>query len=247
MEFTHIHSSGRFDRSNESLAADLEVFHKKASIVTHTEMSADYRASVFRKNDDKGWKFYRSGEDRGPDECVLEWDKNVWELVRAKPLQFSKMQFKRPSGVTAAPNYVLKAVLRSVENPKFLVTVMLVHMPVDSTSKRAEMWRDIMRGWVRWLVKHRVRHPRRRVILTGDWNKNYRQINERRAVSRYFAPLGYRAAWRDFVPKRGGTHGKRALIDGDYSNMRVVDCWLLADTPSSDHRPYAVKYRVRTK
>lgn len=245
MEFTHVHSSGRFDRSNESLAKDLTSFHKVGSIVTHTEMSQDRRTAVFKANKDDGWEFYRSGEDFGQDECVIEWDSNVWKLDgEPRAIQMTKRRFKRSAGFMAPPIHVLKVNLRSVKNPKIVIVTMTAHLPVDKIPERAAIWHDIMRNWASWIRRYKKRRQGRKLLLIADWNKNFRQLSERAAISRYLWPLGLKASWAGNMPKRGGTFGPLGLIDGDYSNMKVVWCRLLPDTKSSDHRPYAARYRV---
>lgn len=243
--FKHIHSSGRFDRSNRSLAADVRTFHKLASIVTHTEMSNDRRELVFKNDPDPTWAYFRSGENYGDNECVVEWDTRIWTQVgTGRAIQMTKKQFFRETGRIAPPTHVIKVTLRSVHEPEFILVIMAAHMPLDNTSLRALIWHDVMKNWARWLRNHKKKHRRnpRKYILTGDWNKNFRQVGERFAIARYFRPLGFKAAWAGNVPVKGGTHGPKSLLDGDYSNLRVINARLLPDTPSSDHRPYIVRY-----
>lgn len=245
LKFTHVHSSGRFNRSIALLERDVRVHHKVASIVTHTEMTRDTTIGAFRH---QGWSFARSEKDDGQDECVTEWDDRVWAKVRpARTRRLTEMTWVRSQeygGNVAVPPYALTVALESVERPGKRVTVIVAHMPLDNTENRAQIWVDCSRTLGELVKDERAIDPDARILIGADWNKNYRLLSERAMIERHVAdPLGLTQAWKGNVPRGGGTHGPRGLIDGDVTDLKVLGSKLLPDTAASDHRPYAVRLK----
>jgi hypothetical protein len=243
-QFVHVHSSGRFDRPVEALIRDVNLFHTFASIVTHTEMGADVREKVWR-NKYPGWDYWRSPADNGADDVVIEWKTADWKMIGPpRAIQMSDMTYFRTSGKRTPPFFIVQVRLQSKHNSAVIVRVQAVHMPTRNTSLRRRVWQDVINNWSLYLKSQQRRAPGRYTIATGDWNADYRKYGDRILLWRAFAPRRLKAAWLGHVPATGGTHGPRRLIDGDYSDLPIVGCKLLKDTPSSDHRPYAVTYRL---
>lgn len=246
--FTHIHSSGRFDRSTALNRKDNESFHKIAELVTHTEMSADRMTDAFRL---PGWSFAHDNRGGGRDECVVEWDNEAFSLGgMPRTEQLSKMRFTRSKeygGKTADPFFALVVPLQVADHPGQRVWVIVAHMPLDNTALRARIWFDTCRGLRKVVRALRKEDPGAEVLIVADWNKNYRQAEERAKMEKKVArPLGLRQSWAGHAPASGGTHGPKALIDGDVTDLVPTGARLLEDTAASDHRPYAVDYRFPT-
>ena len=238
--FTHVHSSGRFDRALELVAKDVDHFHTIASIVSHTEMHSAARNAAFRN---EGWS-YAHGYGAGDGECVIEWNNEIWSLAglpESRPLtNQTYVRSKEYGGKASAPVHALIVPLQLNLNPSQQVIVVAIHMPLDNTARRAGVWVDCTKGLRREVKRARRFHPGAKVIISADWNKNYRQADERGKIEKYVArKLHLVQAWKGHLPATGGTHGPKGLIDGTQTDLHVADCHLLPDTPSSDHRPYA--------
>lgn len=242
--FKHIHQSGRFDRSLRSLAHDVEDFHIRASIVTHTEMSQDDREAAFKGHD--GWAYFRAAKDRGADECVVEWNDGLWELAgRPHSRKLTDETYIRSEvygGHEAAPVHAITVPLRHrIADETVIVTV--AHMPVLNTPRRHDVWDAALDGWRDHIRELRRTYPGAYQLVVADWNLDYRSFLARRRFRKAWGPVGLRAAWDGHVPANGGTHGKRRIIDGDFTDLVVASCALLPDTKSSDHRAYLASYR----
>lgn len=246
--FTHVHSSGRFDRSVELLARDVKKFHamKGVTLTTHTEQADDskQRDAAF---DTPGWSFFQDRRDNAYDECVITWKDDFWRpMLGGSAVELSPMTWVRSAeygGQEAATVKAAYVLLESVVVPRLRVAVIAAHMPLDNTDKRAEAWIDCTRGLHRLIQNLRRQDMKCRFIVSADWNKNFRQADERALLQgRVATPNRLTQAWSTGVPKHGGTHGPKGLIDGDLSNLPIKRAYLLDDTASSDHRPYAVDY-----
>lgn len=239
--FKHVHQSGRFDRSLRLLSQDINQFHKRGSIVTHTEMSNDDRESVFPGH--PGWSFYRSTGVRGAKECVVEWSDALWELAgkpHAKAL--TDETFWRVGGAKAPRIHAITVPLKHLVSGETVI-VTVAHMPVLNTLRRSAVWDSAAAGWQEHIRTLRVQYPDSHQLVVADWNANFRNPVRRRRLAKVWRPLRLKAAWEGNLPKRGGTHGRSSLIDGDYTDLVVADCSLLPDTKSSDHRAYMATYR----
>lgn len=241
LKFTHVHSSGRFDRPVSRQNRDIVAFKTQADLITLTEQSNNHaaRAKGFAPGKNPTWEFYYPLNN---DEFATLWDSTVFKLA-GKPSNptITKMTWTRSKeyGGRKAP------LVRAFHTPLIhipsnqRVDVLGVHMPLDNTALRANVWVDCCRGLRELTQRIRSNHPNTRILLTGDWNKNFRQADERAQMHRNLAqPLSLRQAWTNNVPKTGGTHGPRGLIDGDITDLQVRDCDLIKDTDASDHRPY---------
>lgn len=253
------HSSGRFDRSVESLERNVRrirhttrgrgPLRRGVALVTGTEASGRSDAELERVLGDPGWDYVHIN-GRGKSECWATWDTSVLERA-AEPYtrqltDRTWVRSKEYGGSTAPFVHALVVPLRVVGRPaRRSLTVIVVHMPLDNTELRAEIWVECTRGLRAVVAEIRANDPHTQILIEADWNKNYRQADERRMIEHYVAnPLGLVQAWDGSAPARGGTHGPLGLIDGAVGSRRLLGattpwCWLLEDDASSDHRPYA--------
>lgn len=253
------HSSGRFDRSVEKLERSVRrirhttrgrgLLQRKVALVTGTEASGRSAAELERVLGAPNWDYVHI-DGRGKSECWATWDTRVLERAgRAYTRQITdRTWFRSPEyGGSAAPFvHALVVPLRVVGRPaRRTITVIVVHMPLDNTELRADIWVECTRGLREVVAEIRANDPHTEILIEADWNKNYREADERRMIQHYVADaLRLVQAWDGSAPARGGTHGPRALIDGAVASRRLLGattpwCWLLKDDTSSDHRPYA--------
>lgn len=237
---TLTHHSERFDRPNSRVKRDGVEFRKTSALVTRTEMSGP-RVDLLRV---PGWSFCQS-ENRGEDNTHAEWSNALLSLSGmpySTPL--TSKTFFRKNGSEAPPIEALVTFLADAKRPNKRLAIITVHMSLDNTPRRAEVWRDCSKGMKALVAKVRREDPGIKVIIAADFNKNYRQEAERAAIERYFCkPNGLTNAYDHSCPKTGGTIGKNALIDGWLVDEGVKVVWvrLLPDTDGSDHRPVAMR------
>lgn len=256
-----VHSSGRFDRSTESLIASVRrlrkvkrgsaLLRRRVAYITGTEATGRSHDELERAlGHDADWR-YTHIEGRASGECWATWNTEHLNLGDRKPFvrQLSSMTWQRSKeygGGIAPPVTALVVPLEVVGRPhRRPVYVIVVHMPLDNTELRAEIWEDVCRGLRILVTEIRAKDPSAEVAIEADWNKDYRNEFEREQIRRKVArPLRLVQGWDGSSPNRGGTHGPRRLIDGVVASRRLLGwstpwCWLLPDDGSSDHRPYA--------
>ncbi len=253
-----IHSSGRFDRTDASLARSVKRLRKvtrgrlllkrRVAYVTGTEASG--RGWKTMKNilgTDPHWDYtWISG--RGAGECWATWSTRHLELAGVPfTRKLTTMTWRRSQaygGKEAPPVEALVVPLRPVgRRGRRTVYLIVLHAPLDNTELRAEIWRDVCRGLRILATDIRADDPHAEIVFEADWNKDHRQPGERAQIQKHVArPLRLVQGWDGSRPARGGTHGRR-LIDGVVASRRFLGfstpwCWLTGDDASSDHRPY---------
>lgn len=236
-----VHSSGRFDRPVRSLDRAVNFYRSKGSLIFHTEATALNARELVRAFGGKGWTFAHI-DTSGADDCAIQWKDRNWELIGdpfARRITNKTWVRAKEYGGAKAP-YVRALVVPLVfKQTKTQVLTVDIHMPLDNTRARAAAWVDCCKGLVELKKDMRQFWPRAKFIISADWNKNWRETDERGSMRRHLSdPLNMTYSWS--VPKRlppgGGTHGKQ-IIDGFYSNLPIKRCYLLKDDASSDHRP----------
>lgn len=239
-EFMNVFSSGRYDRSLRKVKKATKFYkgYRRTSLVHHTEMTDDARLEIFMEKD--GWGFNRSPNGDGADDSVTEWDRSVWELENKDTLLLSDIKFKREGGGLSGSTYAAKTLLTHND---VRLGVWAFHLPQYDIPARREISNASMRALVED-VKHELKIDRElNVILTGDYNLNYRVPNEHLILTKMFAPVGLRCNWKTSLPTNGGTFGNQ-LICMQWHNMVCVKTGLLPDDNSSDHRPAFASYIV---
>lgn len=258
-----VHSSGRFDRSNVTLARSVRRLRKvtrgsgplkrRVAWITGTEGDSRDDHELREILDADGWDWVRH-LGRGTSELWATWDESIVELA-SKPyvVQLTDLTWVRGEGFggNQAPFvHALVVPFRPVGRRfRRTIYVFVMHMPLDNTEVRAAAWRSCCQGLRAEVAKIRARDPHAVFALTADWNKDYRRAGERSQIQQAVArPLRLVQAWDGSSPKRGGTHGPRRIIDGTVASPSLLGattpwCWLLDDDESSDHRPFA--YAVR--
>lgn len=237
---TLIHHSEKWDRPKARVKRDAKTFREIADAVTHTEMDTPKRSDMLGAKD---WSFCHS-ERNGEDETVAEWSNETLSLSGMPySVPLTTTTYKRASGADAPVVHALVTVLASAKAPRKRVALVSVHMALDNTPRRAAVWQQSGRGLKALIRTLRRTDPGIKVIVVGDFNKDYRNERERAMIERYMcAPNGLRQAYDSKKPASGGTHGN-TLIDGWLvdKGITVQRVWLLDDTDGSDHRPVAMR------
>jgi hypothetical protein len=254
-----VHSSGRFDRPVESLAASVRrlrrvtrgrgLLRRRVAFITGTEAAGRSHDDLDRVlGSDPAWRYTHIG-GRASGECWATWRASHLELGDREPFarRLTRMTWRRSAeygGKEAPPVEALVVPLQVVGRPhRRRVYLVVVHMPLDNTENRAAIWVDCCRGLRILVTQIRASDPHAVIVLEADWNKNYRDPRERAMLRQHVArPLRLVQGWDGSTPARGGTHG-RQLIDGVITSAAVLGwstpwCWLTRDDRSSDHRPY---------
>src|SRR5690349_2125985 len=79
--FTHIHSSGRFDTPEGAFRRALQKYVNQASIVTVTEVNRESRERIMREVGRASNYGVVTGDGSGRDDCGIMFDKEIWEYV----------------------------------------------------------------------------------------------------------------------------------------------------------------------
>lgn len=236
----HIHSSGRFDRSPESLRrATKSYIEKGANLITFTEIHRGERADALKF---EGFRlvWVKSPTNRGADDPAVLVKDSDFIVVGAWAKQLSRHEQRRGPGGPPPPS-ALTVLLRDRRTKK-LFMVSVAHLPSNVEGSwfkrevywRVFVWRDCVKTWRSFLAKKRNQYTNK-VIVIADWNLNFKRRAIRLVVKRYWPGLSL--TWRGPWPS-GGTHFKR-IIDGTMTNLDIEEyARLLEDDGSSDHRPY---------
>lgn len=239
-------SAGRFDRSNLSWRLSImRLIRLKLIFLFGTEAAGrdnkQFRSALSHFN----WDYvHLSGAAVG--ECWGMWNAQYVELM-AKPFaaKLSDMTWTRSEeygGKDTKPIHGLVIPLKARKGKKQWVFV-ISHDPTDKTEHRQEVWVDVQKGKVELNDRLELRFPDAEIIFFADVNKNLKQPNESFQVARYIEhPMKKLSSWRGRMPRSGGTHGNDVIDMGFADSGVFVDCQLVKDDSSSDHRPF--KFRL---
>lgn len=240
------HSSGRFDRSDQSWRASIvRLIRLNLLWLTGTEAAGRDNKQFKLALTHTGWGYtHLTGPAAG--ECWAMWNSRFVELMdepwAAKLSDKTYVRSPEYGGGRTKPFHALVVPLNARKGKKKWVLV-ISHDPLDNTETRAEVWVDVQDGKVHLNERLELMYPGAEIIFVGDVNKNLRQPEESFRVAQHIEhPMKKLASWRGKMPKKGGTHVNQ-IIDMAFADPGViVDCQLVADDDSSDHRPF--RYRL---
>lgn len=234
---SHLHSSGRFDRSTSLWKSDINKLSDQysADIITATEASG--RSEAVSRD---GWA-HTNGES------IVAWDTSKWKRINSELIELAP-------GTPYIRKIVMSiAILEHKDTKtKWLWTSSHIPSSVDAgrgnftnESMRVNKWKASMRDMSsivnNQLTKHGIK-PQHSVI-TADWNVNLAQSEWRNSIKAYFPnrnpsnPVG-----------SAGTHGNRTIDTSLVHNDLTVTSWKgLGPIQSSDHKPFVAKYKIDTK
>lgn len=244
--FTHVHSSSRFDRSVGSLEKAIETYIEEGSLVTFTEVAFPWRERALVEVPRWG---YILGDKSMRDDCGIIYDKTVWRKVSGYTKVVLQPMFWKANGEKVEPTGAAFAVLEHKETGnRLLVTVCHLPAGVEGPSglaglpNRVAAWREAHRNWNKeWNRLAKEQHVDA-ILVTADWNLNIK----RKVLLPLFKAIhpGMTLVFKYKHIPAGGTHGKR-WIDFSFirGKLKVVKYpQLLKDDASSDHRPFAETY-----
>ena len=242
--FSTAHFSGRFDKPlKRQVAYMADVLYPAAAVVTFTEQAGD-DLSRDRAFSAAGRDFYRALGDFGPDECVIAWDGDAFNLAgEPHTAGLTTRTYKRRSGATAPPCHaVFVPLVPAIAPGRAPIWFVAVHMPVRNTDLRREVWDAAARGLVGHIADLRREDSTARFVVSGDWNVNHRTSEGRNMMRAALTGAGLTSCWRPAQLPPAGTHGRRRLIDATWTDLPCRSARLLPDAPAaSDHRAYVVE------
>lgn len=208
------------------------------SLGVHTEATRDQVIAAFRKQPGH-WSFVRM--DRGSEEIVLTYDRDLWAIERARAIVMSKTVIHTKSGHRQPLTHMLEAVGTYLPTGR-RVYISGLHWPLRNTPPRAKAWAECedqaQHHW-QLILDH---DPDALIVHLGDINESVRDRTERRRVLELAAGVpGMHQAWNLRSLPAQGTHD-RQLIDNCLTNARVAGggAVLLPRVPRFDHRPLGV-------
>lgn len=244
MRVKHLHSSGRYDRSNARVKRAMERYAKNHNLITLTEMHRRSRREDVLEM--PGWTVVRYFGPGDGDPAVVVKDSD-WVVVDKWRKRLTKHEQRRGPGGPPPPHALIVLLRERGGRKKVFVTV--AHLPSHVEGRwfrryrrrwygrvywRVFVWRRARRNWQRYVNRLRRRHHAK-VMYVADWNLNFKRRRFRALAKAMFPAL--HLTWRKPFPRRGTHH--RRIIDATITNLRVVRrAKLFRDDNSSDHRPY---------
>lgn len=239
----HIHSSGRYDRSQGKVRGALDRYADLgADVVTLTEYHGKDHRDVLTS-----WALteeYDVGQGPGGEgNCAIAVRGPYFRIERFWHHQLSEHEQRRGPGGPPPP-YAATALVEHVPSGERCLWS-VAHLPPNIEGdwrERGPFGGRVYRVWLFLAVvaewKRHTRALRKRygvkAALVADWNLNMERPWVRAMIRARFPRL--RLTWRRFPGP--GTHHRR-VIDATVTDMRITGpARLLGDDSSSDHRPY---------
>lgn len=247
MRIKGVHASGRYDRSPQAFAANIERTRALGSFVTRTEVgNIERRQELFR---DDGWAVHHPRIQKSDGTAVftdsaVEWDTEVWQWLDTGTQRLTTINVFTSDGDLVQPSTLVYVVLRHRETDKVLLLAS-AHRYLRNTPRRLAGRGQEARALRKFLKGYRAANPAHEVAVQYDENSNQRLRVNRLAVWRIIRGLGVFNIWGrrhrpdGALPKRG-THG-RSLLDTALTTMGGWGQPLKPDG-SSDHNPFRVFY-----
>ena len=235
----HVHSSGRYDKSPESLERALRRYARSADVITLTEVSAEKRAQAMKAI--PGWGHVRGTGGPAADESGIMWRDATWKLVA----KYAHLLARDSGGVRLAVWSTTAVLIHRTTGQLLLISV--AHLPAgvegDYHGKMTPKVAAHTLATARWRQAINAvadEHHVDGILAAADFNLDYHQTWVREWADRKFGRL--KPAWADRLPD-GGSHGRR-LIDWALTDLRVTSAKLARDDASSDHRPIRTVARL---
>lgn len=245
----HIHYSSLWSTPIGELEKDFDYYMARTDILTVTEVQNDRRSA---KLAEKGWKYFAATGVRGGDECAVAWKNSVWKLEWKKALKVSQKTWKR-KGNTVAPLHASTVVLRHKQTGfKLLISAMhfpalvedVWRTPKAAQDARVQTYKRSITNWKKHINQQEMKHKPDGVILTGDWNLDFKKNWVRNYVMSEFKPRGFKLSWKHFPSN--GTHYRGRIIDASlFKGMKTKDGSKLVPKrkgKTSDHRGFRTVY-----
>lgn len=233
------HNSGRWDASAELLEANVARMRTGGrTLGTRTELTTSAHAAEVSVPEDSWGVWHPSNPETGNRlDCAVEWEQDTWRRADAYVLVLNAERLHTAKGFLLPPSRMPVVVLEHRETGRHVV-LGAFHLQLANTARRRAAWNVETAAIRRHAIDVRAEHPGWHLIFQGDGNRNQRLAVNREAVRRgLLAGTKLRNCWEGHIPKTGGTHGPRSILDLTVSTMDGGSR-LLGDDASSDHRPY---------
>src|SRR6478752_2278077 len=215
MNFTHIHSSSRYDRSLESLERAAKKYNADADLITYTEVEFEPREKAVKKANGKEFGFV-SGDESHANDSVISYRKDRFKLVYSENFKNSDIVVYRVDGEARDLPYSTIAVFDDLKTGKrFVVSVAHYASDVQSelgnkgtTYRRVLQWRQSVSRTKRRVNKLAKQYKCDARLMVADWNADFK-LAWVRALVKSMAPT-YLNTWKQLDVK-GGTHGNRII------------------------------------
>lgn len=250
--FAAYEHSGRWDRDLALVAKSADRIQRTrigpprrrvpVSVGMHTEMDRDQLEAAFRHQPDN-WSHARLDATDAA-QMIGTFDRDVWQRRTARAIVLSDLVLYTAKDFQLPQPTMLEVVLEHNETGVLLYLEGL-HWPLQNTANRRRACRDVednLQSHWHSIVNH---DPDAAILHLADTNRDIR-TSERNHLVRVAAGVpGFHQSWDLRHLPDDGTHD-HALIDNGLTNLPLMfgGAQLLADDPSSDHRPWACGYRL---
>lgn len=245
----HLHASGRWDRRESLLKADLDRWlrlNPHVTVVTLTEAGDSSRGHALER---PGWERVQGAAGAGTDECALGLLHDEWRVVYRASEPVSGMTYLRRNKKRSPRFFALVVVLEHrATGTRVLFSVLHSPSAVETPngwarSARPTVYRDVIRGWKAVTLKAARANKVNARVLSADLNLNLHKPWVRGYLRGVFPGLA--STWDGLLTRVGGTLGKR-LIDSSLVSHRVhVDtARILPQSPSGDHRAFIERLTI---
>lgn len=235
-KFVHLHSSGRYDRSPESLGRAVARYIKDADLVTFTEVEYENREKVLRKV--VGWGC-ATGDISPRNDAGIIWDNSVWRLIAEGNEVIADVAAAGQKPVSAT-----WAVLEHKPSTKTVIVIAL-HAPSDveggnglKRTQRVTAWWSVANGVRKLWKKISGEYSTDGILVAADWNVNLKKLWVRTLFKTTYP--SFALVWSGKHFPKDGTHHSRiidfTLVRG--AVKRLHNPKVYRDDDSSDHQPY---------
>lgn len=234
-EILAFHSSGKWSLTSAP-AFDDNVRRMRRSgrtLGTRTEATAAaFDHEIHWPGD--GWGHYHPKGDLGRD-CATEWEHAAWDLKDRGVAPLTATRIHTEKGHLQPPVCLTWSLVEHRETGIEL-ELGAGHLDLDNTALRRLANLEECHA-LRARARHdQDAHPRRRHLWQLDGNRDQRNPHWQAYFARELtAGTRLRSGWHAPLPRQG-THG-RALLDLAFADFPHTSR-LIADDPSSDHRPF---------
>lgn len=244
-DFVHDHQSSRFDRTDESLRKNTQMHLSHCDLFTITEISREGREAVLRKLAATNGFGLVTGDKSGMDDTGIMWKNSRFHDLKAWTELLPGGEYSPLSN-----GHVTKTGVSYLHATDLMtgltILVSVCHLPasVERAGKfkrgaaRVVAWRKVQKAWKASWNKHAAELKPDAVLLTADWNINWKSLFFRQTFK--VVQPGMTCTWKGKKLPKIGTLGSR-LIDLAFTrgHLEATEVRVLNDPyADSDHRGF---------
>ncbi len=251
--FTHIHSSSKWDRPEQTLVRASKKYARFADIITWTELDDNSRQAAV-KNTLKPEYGHVGGDESYANDCVISFKKARFTLLYKENFQTTTANFYDKGGRKKDPQWSTNAVLRD-SRTGLIVVVCVVHLAsgiegdlgAGRKTLAVKNWFGAFYGVRKRARQLKKAHKADGIMVVADFNANFK-FKWFNVLLKSIAP-GFKHTWKSIPGGGAGTLFDR-VIDGTLLRGRIKvagSAKLFKDDDSSDHRPFSETLRMFPK